>query len=334
MVYAILIIVGLIVGLLIRRKMDKSAKESYQEDLVNLNQEKKSREEEIRKLDELARYLTDTFEEKRKAIENDLEEFKLNKLQEKTEKEQELQEWLEIQTEKYQSNIQNQKLTIEKDLAVLRETGKLVAASEISKELDARRREFDEAIAMLQEKISRTSESLSDLRASRQAAIEMYKREKEQVDNVLFYRMHLTADNEEDIQYLQSVEKFLHNREVLNKLIYKTYYEKPYTDLAGRVIGIVDCGGIYKITRISDNMVYIGQATSFKDRWKSHIKRALGAEPMTQNKLYPAMAESGPQNFTFEILEKCTRDKFNEKEKFWIEYYQSNSYGFNIKAGG
>jgi len=40
-----------------------------------------------------------------------------------------------------------------------------------------------------------------------------------------------------------------------------------------------------------------------------------------------------PENFSFRILEKCERAQLNEKEKFWIEMYQSDKYGLNSTGG-
>jgi len=47
----------------------------------------------------------------------------------------------------------------------------------------------------------------------------------------------------------------------------------------------------------------------------------VGAETPTRNKLYTVMYEIGPENFTFELLEKCEKEKLNEREQFWINYY-------------
>ena len=44
----------------------------------------------------------------------------------------------------------------------------------------------------------------------------------------------------------------LRNAEPLNKVIWKMYYEKPYTDLVGRVVGTGNHTGIYKITNIEN----------------------------------------------------------------------------------
>ena len=67
------------------------------------------------------------------------------------------------------------------------------------------------------------------------------------------------------------------------------------------------------------------------DRWKQHIKRGIGAETPTRNKLYPAMLEYGVENFTFEIVEECERSKLNEREDYWQEYFHARDYGYSIK---
>ena len=49
-------------------------------------------------------------------------------------------------------------------------------------------------------------------------------------------------------------------------------------------------------------------------RWKDHAKCGLGIDTPASNKLYKAMLEDGLYNFSFELLEKCSRDELNEKE--------------------
>jgi hypothetical protein len=57
---------------------------------------------------------------------------------------------------------------------------------------------------------------------------------------------------------LRSVEPYLRDKEPLNKVIYKCYYEKPYTDLIGRVFGTRKPMGIYKITNLENGKCYVG----------------------------------------------------------------------------
>lgn len=37
--------------------------------------------------------------------------------------------------------------------------------------------------------------------------------------------------------------------------------------------------------------------------------------------------------FTFELLEECPKEKLNEREKFWIDFYQSDKLGMNSTKG-
>ena len=46
------------------------------------------------------------------------------------------------------------------------------------------------------------------------------------------------------------------------------------------------------------------------------------------------MKQYGIQNFTFEVVEKVSKDQLSEREKFYIEFYQTKEYGMNEKKGG
>ena len=146
-----------------------------------------------------------------------------------------------------------------------------------------------------------------------------------------FYRLQLDEIDLEEIQRIKSIEPYLRKKEPLNKVIWKVYYEKPTTDLIGRVIGQGRKCGIYKITNIKNSMCYIGQAVDIAERWKQHIKRGIGADQPTQNKLYPAMLAIGVENFTFEVIEECTGNQLNEREDYWQDFYHAKDFGYSIK---
>ena len=190
----------------------------------------------------------------------------------------------------------------------------------------------------LQKKLSQGEEEynilqtrLQELRDKTYAAVEAAKREEELRVAQNFYRLVLSDTDLQEIQYLRQVAPFLKDKEALNKVIWKVYYEKPYTDLIGRIIGSEIKTGIYKITNINNQMCYIGQAVNIAERWRQHIKRAVGAEAPTRNKLYPAMAEIGPENFTFEIVEICERAVLDEREDYWQDYFKAKEFGYSIK---
>lgn len=73
--------------------------------------------------------------------------------------------------------------------------------------------------------------------------------------------------------------------------------------------------------------------SNIAERWKTHIKAGLGIDASATNKLYNNMQQTGVFSFTFELLEKCTKDKLNEKERFWIDMYASNQAGLNMTKG-
>lgn len=172
---------------------------------------------------------------------------------------------------------------------------------------------------------------LTSFRSKVNATVQASKRQEELEQSQDFYRLQLTDTDINEIKKLREILPYFRNPEPLNKVIYKVYYEKPYTDLIGRVIGQNQKTGIYKITNINNQRCYIGQAVNIADRWKQHIKRGVGAETPTQNKLYPAMYAEGPENFTFEIIEECDRPQLNEREDYWQEVFHAKDFGYSIK---
>lgn len=164
-----------------------------------------------------------------------------------------------------------------------------------------------------------------------EAVVAVNKRTQEEIAQKDFYRLQITEKDIQEIEKLKEIIPYLRDPEALNKVIWKVYYEKPYTDLVGRVIGSGIHTGIYKITNLKNGMCYVGQAASLSDRWKQHIKRGIGAEAPTHNKLYPAMMEFGVENFTFEVIEECERNKLNDREDYYQEFFKAKEFGYSIK---
>lgn len=93
--------------------------------------------------------------------------------------------------------------------------------------------------------------------------------------------------------------------------------------------------GIYKITNLINNKCYIGQSIHIEKRFAQH-KSPYEIERDKEKPLYKAFLKYGIENFSFEILEECSSEELNEKEKFYIEKYKSltSQNGYNILSGG
>lgn len=188
-----------------------------------------------------------------------------------------------------------------------------------------------ELIHAKQTELDKVNDLLEMVTTNVELAVAANKRAEEIKQQQDFYKLNLSLLDMEEIKKLKSIIPYLRDSEPLNKVIWKVYYEKPYTDLVGRVVGSKVKTGIYKITNQENQMCYVGQAVNIADRWKQHIKRGLGAETPTKNKLYPAMAEFGVENFTFEIIEECDKAKLNDREDYWQEYFKAKEFGYSIK---
>ena len=93
--------------------------------------------------------------------------------------------------------------------------------------------------------------------------------------------------------------------------------------------------GIYKITNCINQKVYIGKSINIKDRWTYH--KSPSHWKNSKKSLYLAFQKYGLQNFTFEIIEEIRSDNkklMNERECFWIKYYDSYYNGYNQTKGG
>lgn len=194
--------------------------------------------------------------------------------------------------------------------------------------------QYNDFVAELKEKKEHLQTQLKQAENRQLEIIEQYKRAEQIRTEKDFYRIVLSEENIDDVQLLRKMSHDLHDPSVLYKLIYKNYYERPFNEMVGRVVTGEGSVGIYKITNLENGRCYIGQTKqSFKDRWRTHLKRGLKAEPGTSNKLYNAMWEDGVENFTFEVLAECNTDELNQKEKEYIQFYHADTWGYNSTGG-
>lgn len=90
-------------------------------------------------------------------------------------------------------------------------------------------------------------------------------------------------------------------------------------------------GFIYKIwNEVNDNL-YIGQTICpLQQRWSKHKQDSKQRE----SHLYLAMRKYGIDKFHIEQIEEVPDNKLNEREVYWIAYYNSYYDGYNSTLGG
>lgn len=86
--------------------------------------------------------------------------------------------------------------------------------------------------------------------------------------------------------------------------------------------------GIYKITNLINNKIYIGSSSNINERINAHFRcNGQGSIPLSN-----AILKYGKDNFEIEILEYCNRENLKDIEQKWMDYtkcYDKN-IGYNI----
>lgn len=95
--------------------------------------------------------------------------------------------------------------------------------------------------------------------------------------------------------------------------------------------------GIYKIENKINQKVYIGQSINIEKRWVAHKNTASNKYSLSYDyPLYRAIRKYGLKNFEFSVIEECNILSLNEREIYWIDYYNSSNknFGYNLTLGG
>lgn len=86
--------------------------------------------------------------------------------------------------------------------------------------------------------------------------------------------------------------------------------------------------GIYYIKNKINGSMYIGQSIDIYDRWDKHKARYDDCT------IHRALAKYGIENFDFSIIEECSKNELDDREIYWIAYYDSFYNGYNETSGG
>ena len=197
-------------------------------------------------------------------------------------------------------------------------------------------------MALTKEGIDKATEELTkilqelEVERSKRAAIneEIRKSEEKEKYNEI-HSVQLTDNEKEDIHFLLSLEERLHNKQALYKLVWSTYLQQAYKNTFNNILGNRDPRNvIYCIENINTGKKYIGKTSAeVSKRWTEHIKTSLNIGTIKTTNIHKALYNHWDE-FIFYILAETEKDKLSEMEKYYISFYESDKYGYNIKAGG
>ena len=285
--------------------------------LVYQLSQKKQVDDEIRQQNEQLKF-------RKKEIENDIK-------------------WLTEQTIEYNKRIDKQKQEIKEHIeqknAMLEEDKKISEqAMEVYMQiLDEKyidiENEFDIKIANKNLDLLKIQKELDKLKETRAAAHEALMKEQEVKENKDNYRLLPSQADLTDARRLEVVKRELNKPRILSMLIWQTYWQPIAKKQFPQILQDKTKCGIYKITNIITDECYIGQSVDIYKRWNEHCKCGLGIDTPPGNKLYKSIQEYGLENFTFELLTTCNQTELNEKERYFIELYQADTFGFNSTGG-
>lgn len=174
---------------------------------------------------------------------------------------------------------------------------------------------------------------IEDYKARRDVINQEILRARAMEEQQDFYRVQLDDSSKQDIEVLNDIRQKINKTDLLNKLIYENYIARPVKEMIKRVLKGKNPCGIYKVTNIKTNEIYIGKSVKIADRFTNHIKSAYGLEGVAESQFQRALKKYGVDNFTWELLEEVPKENLSEREKYFIIFYGTKEYGYNQREG-
>ena len=337
MIYALigcLIIIGFLgFKLYKKQKIDKTALNNYKEEISQATAawkdillQKNVAERDLQEAIHVRQYnehLSDEYQEKVKEAEqryNDLVENRMKELdgiiEEASKRRMEqLQETYEEAKSKYELQLKEY------------EEQRLKQTEDIKSQcIEAENQYFDAC-----NKIKADTEYM---RQQYEALLEPIKQYLKDRQEKFFYTIQLPDEFKNDIEFLlTTVAAKVQHPDIISKLVWAEYV-KPNLDNTFKRIEIKAEPGIYKLTSLENGMSYIGKSTDVKKRIADHFKSSIGIRSIADQAVHHAILKEGFWNWSIEIITYADKDKLNELEKYYIEFFKTQEFGYNKNSGG
>lgn len=150
----------------------------------------------------------------------------------------------------------------------------------------------------------------------------------------LFYTIQLPEEYREDIEFLlTTVAAKVQHPDIISKLVWAEYV-KPNLDNTFKRVEIKAEPGIYKLTNLDSGKAYIGKSTDIKKRIADHFKSSIGIKSIADQAVHHEILKTGFWNWSIEAITYCDKDRLSELEKYYIDFFDTQTFGYNRNAGG
>lgn len=185
------------------------------------------------------------------------------------------------------------------------------------------------------EETKKIQNELEDFRTQREAINQAIALENSKEEEKLKHQISLSLQDKEDIKYLLSIEEKINNKQLLRKLIWSEYLQKPFNEMLKRLfLGNPPKNVIYCIENIHNHKKYIGKTSAeVSKRWTEHIKTSLEIGTIKSQNIHKALYGHWDE-FTFSVIVISEKEKISADEKYYIKFFESDIYGYNMKSGG
>ena len=185
-----------------------------------------------------------------------------------------------------ENHIQKTRETIEKDNEIIYQKSFDLMQEKLSQAADSEANKFQEAqriaeeeylkalediametaatLALRREEVEAAEQKLAILKAKADAAIAAAKREEEKLLEIDKYKILVSELDLLEINRLREIAPYFRNARAIYKIIWESYYRNLTTEMINRVVGAGSHTGIYKLTNLKNQKVYIGQAVKYR----------------------------------------------------------------------
>ena len=298
-------------------KTEKLKKDyKIQEEKYNLELEKiysAEKQKIVERINEELQYLDKSIEEKQKFNESILKirEDELQRIIEK-EKEEKL-------------------FALENELAILKQ----IKMMNIERDVSLYKIEMDDNINKMKQEVDKLQIVIDDYHAKCNAINQAIALENSKEEEKIKHQICLSLQDKEDIKYLLSIEEKINNKQLLRKLIWSEYLQKPFNEMLKRLfLGNPPKNVIYCIENIHNHKKYIGKTSAeVSKRWTNHIKTSLEIGTIKSQNIHKALYGHWDE-FIFSVIVVSEKEKISEDEKYYIKLFESDIYGYNMNGGG